>query len=509
MKMLCNDIKCTQTFEYDASNRIKAIKITANRQIRLAFKNVSTDTYEIKITGNEFILDEKLIKKDTIYQYVAQTRDILRYKNITSYYYLLYHNNGFYIYERKPSFEVYKDDLMYTRRHDVTLLPYQPIPCRTGNTAYALTGAYEKQKPIPEACRLTMGCQLFLFSPYQEAASSSNDVVIYGGFPNPGYGHFLLDAMARLWFAKDHPDIPIIWDSEKLPTFAPAIFEIVGIRNRHLFLKKTTRFKEVIFPFPGVSIGNYFLSGHEKFLGAYPGKPVIPGKKIYLSRKNIKGRNLVNEELIEALLSSYGFIIYYPEEHSIAEQLDEISSSEVVLGAEGSAMHSVVLLKRPVRTRFYAIARHRMGSGIFEHIRLLKNIQYTTFNISLENKRISSDDELNIDIEKLKHILSETNGFSEEKAEVLDKYIVTPNSPQTYFLDVLNKFSITLTEAEATSLHILHMLKDYFDKLETLKKPIEKNNSPENNALCSFLTKSKQDILSKVASQLAIKRLIK
>lgn len=502
LKILRNDTHCKQIFKYNSNNEITAVDIFSDKEVRLILKNTETNTYEATMTGKNFTLSAQNIKSDTIYKYSIQLHNGKRYENISKSYYIIYHNNGLHIYDREPVFRHYTDDLFYSRRCNVTIQPFEPIPYTRG-----FAGVYENKIPVPESRRLTMGCQLFFFPPYQEAESFSDEVVIYGDVPNSGYGHFLLDAMARLWYAKDHPDIPIIWNGERLPSFAPAIFDIVGIRNRHLFLKKPTRFKEVIFPFPGVAIGNYFLSGHEKFLGAYPGKPLIPGKKLYLSRKNIKGRNLVDEEAIEKLVSRYGFTIYYPEEHPLTDQLDELSSSEVVLGAEGSALHSAVLLKQPIRTRFYAIARHRMGSGVFEHIRICKNIQYITFNLLANNKRITANSEFNIDIKKLEHILSETNGLTEDNSAILNDYAIIPDCPQSSFLDVLDKFRVTLTETELSSLHILHLLKAHFAKLDTFKDVLRESKSPDYDVLSSFLETSRQDLLSSIALQFRVPKL--
>lgn len=259
-------------------------------------------------------------------------------------------------------YETYKGDLRYSRRYNVTLLPHLSIP-HSGTSAYGFVGAYEDQTPIPESIRLTMGWQLHLMAPFQEAVEYVEEAVIYAGMPNSGYGHFLLDAMARLWYAKDHPEIPIIWDETALPALAAPIFDLVGIRNRHLFLDRPMRFREVIFPVPGVAIGDYFLKGHADFLGAFNGGDPIPGKKLYLSRRNMKSGIVVAEEVIEDLVRSHGFQVYYPEQHTVAEQLEEISKSSIVLGVEGSAFHSVVLLKTPIRTRFFALARHRRGGG--------------------------------------------------------------------------------------------------------------------------------------------------
>ena len=342
-------------------------------------------------------------------------------------------------------FETYKDGLCYSRRQNVTLLPCQSLPV-IGTSAYGFVGAYENETPIPESLRLTMGWQLHLFAPYQEADEYIDETVIFAGMPNSGYGHFLLDAMARLWYAKNYPDIPVIWDAPALPGLAAPILNLVGIKNKHLFLDKPKWFKEVIFPFPGVAIGDFFLKGHEEFLGAYSGGEIVPGKKLYLSRKNIQRGVVLNEEGIEQLLTSHGFKIYYPEQHSVIDQLHEISTSEVVLGVEGSALHSVVLLKSPVNTRFYALARHRRGGGIFEHIRLQKGLQYTTLNLFKEDKYLSAKSEIDIDVDLLNEILSETDSFS--KSESTNKYAISQPAPQNSYVEALKKFKLNLATSE-------------------------------------------------------------
>lgn len=352
-------------------------------------------------------------------------------------------------------FKICKDDLRYTKRQNVTLLPCLNLP-HSGTSAYGFIGAYEDKTPIPESLRLTMGWQLHLFSPYQEADDYIDETVIYAGMPNSGYGHFLLDAMARLWYAKDHPDIPILWDWPALPSLAAPILELVGIKNKHLFLDRPTRFKEVIFPFPGCAIGDFFLKGQEGFLGVFNGSEPISGKKIYLSRKNIKNGPVLNEEAIEGLVKSYGFQVYYPEQHTILEQLEEIATSSIVLGVEGSALHSVVLLKTPIHTRFYALARHRRGGGVFEHIRLQKDIQYTTLNLLREDKHLAANSEVDINIELLERVLSETKGLEEEMP--LGEYTVSVKAPQVDYLEVINKFKVSLTEAELTAYGVLQSL---------------------------------------------------
>ncbi len=347
-----------------------------------------------------------------------------------------------------------KEKNMFTIRSNVTLFPYCTIPY-TRYTINGFVGAYEGETPIPECLPLTLGTQKHLFIPYEKVDNFIDDTVIYAGRPSPAFGHFLLDSMSRLWYAKNNPNITIIWDTERnlfdsiYLNGAKHIFNLVGIKNKNMFLEKKVRIKNVIFPFPGISIGNYFLKDHEIFLGVYKCKNTISGKKLYLSRKKIKNAPVKDEDIIEKLVSSYGFEIFYPEEHSIEKQLDAISSSEIVLGIEGSAFYSVVLLKRPISTRFYAIARHRRGGGVYNHIKNVKNIDYTTLNIYKEPLPRYSTDSLVIDILLFKKILKLTNGLEKKNNRFLNPYIINNiDNSYLYYIDVLGRFKTYMSQNE-------------------------------------------------------------
>src|SRR6056297_1300280 len=65
--------------------------------------------------------------------------------------------------------------------------------------------------------------------------------VIFGGYMIDHYGHFLLESLARLWFAVDN-DLPIVWASGvNLQDYQKDILTRLGIDlGRMLFLKKPT-----------------------------------------------------------------------------------------------------------------------------------------------------------------------------------------------------------------------------------------------------------------------------
>jgi capsular polysaccharide biosynthesis protein len=68
----------------------------------------------------------------------------------------------------------------------------------------------------------------------------------------------------------------------------------------------------------------------------------LPGRRIYISRKNTGRRMIVNEEDVLQLLSKYSFEIIQCEDLSVEEQVAIFSGSSAIIGSHGSAMTNLV-----------------------------------------------------------------------------------------------------------------------------------------------------------------------
>ena len=92
----------------------------------------------------------------------------------------------------------------------VTLLPCRPdAASRTGHSFGALD---RNGSPIPAfAHRWCETRQPEGFVPRRIGR------FIYGGMLMDHFGHFLLEAMARLWFIREHPELPVLWHRIALP----------------------------------------------------------------------------------------------------------------------------------------------------------------------------------------------------------------------------------------------------------------------------------------------------
>jgi len=185
----------------------------------------------------------------------------------------------------------------------------------------AAGGAYSAGKAIPETISPCPGYTeaINYQAPYISPQKYINEDAIYCGALSPHFGHFILDSLARLWFAKKHPHLPIVWTSENAyKPWQEEILEMLSISNPPIFLDNTpTEFKKLYTPIPGFVLDFSFHAEFCEFLSCYESKEPIKGKKVYISRTQFPSGGYENEDKIEAFLQNRGWIIYRSELHSM------------------------------------------------------------------------------------------------------------------------------------------------------------------------------------------------
>lgn len=174
---------------------------------------------------------------------------------------------------------------------------------------------------------------------------------IFGGYLQTHYGHFLLETLNAVWALRKHGHLPIVWIPMKGVTqwldWQLEVLDLLGIsRHRHVLNCGDTRYERMLVAQPGYEIQRTFHPAQEAALGQVAPALTVAGKRLWLSRSGSSRSRagMVNEDALEAQLESHGWNIFVPERHTVARQLEEISSAEIVSGIAGSAFHSVLLL---------------------------------------------------------------------------------------------------------------------------------------------------------------------
>ncbi|WP_072312877.1 glycosyltransferase 61 family protein [Agrococcus sp. Marseille-P2731] len=318
-----------------------------------------------------------------------------------------------------PEAEGHGDTLQASHHREVTLAPY--VRSYLGSGVFSTrgyVGAWSNDSPAIEILDFALGRQYYNLRPPVDAAHRRSGTVIYLGPPQRGWGHFLTQGLSRLWYALEHPETPVLWDAPGLLPYQQRVLEVLGMRNEQHFLTEPVEWEHVIFPFPGLCIGEFASRQHTDIIGRVPPSPQIPGRRVFVSRSGLKEEISDDERSLDDLVTRHGFTVFRPEQHSIAEQLDVLSSAEVVLGLEGSALHTPLLLQDPIVTRFWALTRHRAGAGVFEHIRSAKQLRYETLNFLRSSTRGGHKSPFDLDLAALDDALRRTSGLTENLEEL-------------------------------------------------------------------------------------------
>jgi len=347
-------------------------------------------------------------------------------------------------------------DLQFTTRQNVTIGKYETLP--NNGRPDGIRAVYSGDSFVAESLRFTLGRQTDIPGCKPIANKIDDRTVIFADLQNPSFGHFITESISRLWYAKVNPDLPIVWlGSKPLQDYQKGILKLLGLQNEQTYIDETTCFREVVFPFPGVAIGNYFDKQQAKFMGFYDSSNeslrndnLETSDKIFLSRSALsgeRGKSSLDIQM-DQLMADAGFLIFYPEKHSLNEQLQAISDASVVAGVESSALHLPLFLKDQVKTRFVAIARHRRGSGIFQHIKKVKNLNYETYDFTLEQSKLrTARDPLEVDLQILANALTHTKGF-EQDFESLEKYHCKPNVIEDSYRALLSRSRVVPYKGE-------------------------------------------------------------
>lgn len=177
---------------------------------------------------------------------------------------------------------------------------------------------------------------------------------MFAGVGRHHFGHFLVETLIRLWAAGYYRDeldgivvIPNRGSSFSVAIerrFGPFLSLMTDGLAVHLPMHPT-RYESLLLPSPGFGpLG--WITGTPVFrreIRARVALRIRPegGSKLYISRTQLKKDDkLVDQETrIEERMRQAGYDIFYPEQHSLAEQLSRYMAAKTIVGAEGSAFH--------------------------------------------------------------------------------------------------------------------------------------------------------------------------
>jgi len=179
---------------------------------------------------------------------------------------------------------------------------------------------------------------------------------------HPGYdiyGHWILDTVPQLLMTK-YMDLPasttFVFDN--VADWMRLLLEASEIEYFRTYQCRLSEHHNLAMP-SGLNNG-YALAQpintvawnnlrlHFNHLGVKAGPS--SHERLYVSRRNWGGqRGIANEDDVEQVMKEAGFTVFHPQQHSLAEQAAILENARVVVGEDGSALHSLVFTRPGAR----------------------------------------------------------------------------------------------------------------------------------------------------------------
>ena len=228
------------------------------------------------------------------------------------------------------------------------------------------------------------------------------NVFVLGGTSN--YYHLLMDYLPRLIFLKLLPrlqDIPVVFDktlSESNQNIISIALNQIGLAGTQIlmpvprnevFRMHNSFVPSLIWPQTAVSIWEQYL------------KPTVQRQgpdRIFVIRKNVRRRELINQEEVAHNLQSLGFVSVDPANLTFKEQVQIFSNARIVIGVHGAGLtnllfsppggHLIDLQTGPLQPFFRGLAQ-------------AKRFGYTALKGASNSDCPSHHDDFVIDVEEL------------------------------------------------------------------------------------------------------------
>ena len=197
----------------------------------------------------------------------------------------------------------------------------------------------------------------FQFDPYEyndgarKVVFHERQAFLLAGSVDHSFGDWIYNYMPKLHLAEAAGlDVAFLVNRHLRPAHM-RLLEAVGVgRDRLLFHdpRQVSVFSRLYVPsWPARDRTRPMKNWHAVFRRAQIATPARTGALLFVSRKNIAKRSLINEPEVRDLFASRGFEIICPEELSLDEAREVFSSPACVAGPYGSGLRNLVLSHVP------------------------------------------------------------------------------------------------------------------------------------------------------------------
>lgn len=192
------------------------------------------------------------------------------------------------------------------------------------------------------------------YDPSEYGIVESNETIVYCGFFNKAWGHFLTEVVSRLWYSLRNDksvDAYVFFDVlDGNKQFSGNYFEflkLLGIADKVKIINKPTRYKKVIIPEEGLVYNDHYT---QEFINLYQfinkkGLELYSGEKydkVFFSKRRctISAESNLNEKFVDKYFEKNGYQIFYPENLSLIDTIGIMQNAKSFCALSSSLAHN-------------------------------------------------------------------------------------------------------------------------------------------------------------------------
>lgn len=272
----------------------------------------------------------------------------------------------------------YRSELTLWHGQDAAILPLRNVS--GDNLLFGRGGVVDQQgQYVPLS-----GIEGRIYGQYPYEGSDYRDAkVVFCGYLVNHWGHFLVEAVARLWYALEQDETIDKYvfflnenETRTLKGNYLEFFKLLGIADKLELVSKPTVYREVIVPQMAFLRSSYFSPKFLELYDTIAERAVIdptwkPYAKIYFTRSHFARENNYEFglESLDDYFSRNGFQILAPERLSLSQMIYYLRNAQEVASMSGSTPHNMlfanngqtlILMERLVMNNDFQVCINRM-----------------------------------------------------------------------------------------------------------------------------------------------------
>lgn len=251
----------------------------------------------------------------------------------------------------EDKFEV-RDSLEVWQGNNATILPLR----KDSRVQFGLGGVVDADGRYVELSAITGRVQ---FAYAFQNPEYRDEKVVYCGYMIHHWGHFLIEAVCRLWYflEKDETIDRYVFfldenEQREIKGNYREFLELLGIWDKVEFINRPTTFREVLVPELALKCMTYYSPKLRNMFdviaeNVVPDPSWKPLEKIYYSRGQLtKGIPFeFGYDMLDAFFAQNGYTVLYPEKVPLSQMIFYIRNCKVVASLSGSLPHNMLFAK--------------------------------------------------------------------------------------------------------------------------------------------------------------------